>query len=143
MTARPSIPVLYVEDDYGLARLFQRRMARYGFDVATAHDGRVGLEMWDSGMYEILAVDHDLPYMTGLEIIRTLASRGSVPPIVMVTAARDDTVAHEALRLGAYECIIKDLRGDYLERIPQALRQARRNKSPDFSQEIPEAAVKS
>ncbi len=50
--------VLYLEDDTGLARLFQKRLARAGHVVHLASDGDKGLEMATVDQYDVLVVDH-------------------------------------------------------------------------------------
>ena len=42
---RDPVPILYMEDDAGLAELVQRRLARRGFAAEIAPDGESGLEM--------------------------------------------------------------------------------------------------
>ncbi|MCJ7538601.1 MAG: LuxR C-terminal-related transcriptional regulator, partial [Desulfobacterales bacterium] len=54
----------------------------------------------------------------GLEVIRLLASRRTLPPTVMVTGAGDETTAVKAMKLGASDYIVKDTEGGYLELLP-------------------------
>ena len=116
----PSKPIriLYLEDDEGLARLLQRKMRREGFDVDLAHDGLQGLAMHEKQSYDVLLVDHRMPGLSGLEVIRRLAAGGKLPPAVMVTGDGDETTAVEAMKLGAGDYIVKDPVGGYLELMP-------------------------
>lgn len=118
MASSKPIRILYLEDDKGLARLLQRKMRREGFDVDLAHDGLKGLEMFEKQAYDVLLVDHRMPGLSGLEVIRRLASGGKLPPAVMVTGAGDETTAVEAMKLGAGDYIVKDAGGGYLELMP-------------------------
>ena len=117
---QPSIPIriLYVEDDKGLARLLQRKMRREGYNVDIAPDGLKGLAILEKQSYDVLLVDHKMPGLSGLEVIRRLATGGMLPPTVMVTGAGDETTAVEAMKLGAGDYIVKDTGGGYLELIP-------------------------
>ena len=81
------IHILYMEDDPGLARLFQRKLRRAGYTVDIASDGAQGLAMYDSGSYDIVAVDQTMPAHDGLDVIRILASRGPLPPTIMVSSS--------------------------------------------------------
>ncbi|MFC1835073.1 response regulator [Thermodesulfobacteriota bacterium] len=74
MSAAKPIRILHVEDDQGTARLFQKRMQRAGYEVDLATNGKEGLAKWNSDIYDVLALDHDMPLMTGLEVIRHLAA---------------------------------------------------------------------
>jgi PAS domain S-box-containing protein len=123
------IRIVYMEDDRGLARLFQKRMHRHGYEVDIAYDGEQGIAMFENNSYDIMAVDQQMPRRTGLEVIRTLASRGPIPPTIMITGAGNEKIAVEAMKLGASDYIIKDSDGGYLDLIPAVVEQALRSKS--------------
>ena len=116
--------VLYMEDDRGLARLFQRRLERAGYAVDLAPDGEQGLEMYASGTYDVVAVDQVMPRLTGLDVIRALAAQGPLPPLVMVTGTGSERIAVEAMKLGANDYIVKDVDGGYLELLPTVIERA-------------------
>ncbi len=116
--------VLYIDDDVGPARLFQRRLKRFGYEVEIARDGEQGLSMYETGAYHLLFVDHQMPGCSGLEVIRRLAEAGPLPATIMITGAGDETVAVEAIKLGAIDYVIKDADGRYLELIPSIIDRA-------------------
>ena len=118
MSPTKPIRILYMEDDEGLARLLQLKMRREGFDVDLAPDGTKGLDTLAKQPYDVLLVDHKMPGLSGLEVIRRLAGGGKFPPTVMVTGAGDETTAVEAIKLGADDYIVKDPAGGYLELMP-------------------------
>ena len=120
-TTDEPVRILYMEDDAGLARLFQKRLQRNGYMVDLAADGREGLERYQAGSYDILAVDYKMPVCDGLEVISLLASRGKVPPTIMLTANGDEAVAVEALKLGASDYIVKDAAGGYIRLLPSVI----------------------
>lgn len=124
MSGPQPVRVLYMEDDRGLARLLQRRLGRSGYEVDVAPDGEQGLAMLASGSYQVVVVDHRMPGKNGLEVIRALAARDELPPTVMTTGVGDETLAVEALKLGASDYVIKDVDGRYMELIPIAIEQA-------------------
>ncbi len=124
MSQSQVVKILYVEDDPGTARLFQKTLARLGYAVDLAADGEEGLHKWLAGSYDLLATDHDMPKMKGLELIREVASRGPLPPTVMITGHGNETVAVEAMKLGADDYILKDSAARYLELVPQSIEQA-------------------
>ncbi len=55
MDKSESVCILYMEDDAGLARLIQKRMKRAGYSVDIAGDGKAGLEMYETGKYDVIA----------------------------------------------------------------------------------------
>src|SRR5208283_3715502 len=118
------VRVLYMEDDRGLALLMQRKLKPFGYLVDLAVDGSEGLAMCERGSWDILIVDHKMPGHSGLEVIRTLASRKALPASIMITGVGDETVAVEAMKLGASDYVIKDASGRYLELMPSVITQA-------------------
>jgi hypothetical protein len=95
-----------------------------GYKVDHAVDGPSALEMVRNDDYDLLAVDHMMPGMTGLELIRELSSKGALPPAIMITGAGHETVAVEALKLGASDYVLKDVEGRYLELLPSVIDEA-------------------
>ncbi|MFH1112487.1 MAG: response regulator [Pseudomonadota bacterium] len=118
------IRVLCLEDDPGTARLLQKTLNHAGHLADLAHDGEEGLTLYKSGSYDVLCIDHHMPGLTGLEIIRTLAREECMPPIVMITGAGDESVAVEAIQLGASDYVIKDSGNRYFDLIPSAVEGA-------------------
>jgi PAS domain S-box-containing protein len=115
------IRILYMEDDPGLALLFQRRLQQAGYVVDLAFDGEQGLAMCAAGAYDVLAVDQAMPVRDGLEVIRLLAAQGPLPPTIMVTGTGDERIAVEAMKLGARDYIVKDPEGGYLSLLPAVI----------------------
>ena len=62
--------ILYIDDDPGLARLVERHLARHGFSVACAESGENGLERLASEAFDLVALDHHMPGIGGLETLR-------------------------------------------------------------------------
>jgi len=111
--ARP-VRILYIEDDPGAARLFQKRLEQAGYVVDLAASGAQGLSMFEQGDYDVLAVDWHMPDMDGLAVIRLLAAREVSTPMIVVTGSGDEQVAVKAMKAGARDYVVKDLEGGYL-----------------------------
>ena len=74
-TAGPA--VLYIDDDAGLRRLAARALSRLGFTVTVAEGGAEGLALAREQHFDLIAVDHYMPGMDGIETldaIRELAA---------------------------------------------------------------------
>ena len=118
------VRILYMEDDAGLARLLQRRLNRAGYHLDIAADGDEGLSLYESGSYDVLLLDQEMPGKSGLDVIRILASSSSRPCMIMLTGAGNEAIAVEALKLGACDYVMKDGEGRYLELIQTVIEQA-------------------
>jgi signal transduction histidine kinase/DNA-binding response OmpR family regulator len=123
MSESNPIRILYMEDDVGLARLLQKKLEQAGYAVDVAPDGEQGLAMYDEGSYDVVAVDQNMPIRSGLEVIRIMASQGTLPPMIMVTGTGDEETAVRAMKLGAGDYIVKDVDGGYLELLPTVIDQ--------------------
>ena len=124
MIESEAIRILYMEDDAGLGRLFQRRLQSAGYAVDLAPDGETGLEMLEQGSYDLVALDQSMPGFDGLDILRILRARGYVGATVMVTGSGNEPIAVEAMKLGASDYVVKDVDGGYLQLLPTVITRA-------------------
>lgn len=115
--------VLYMEDDPGLSILLQKGLKRKGFVVDTAVNGEDGLQKVAAGRFDVLLVDYNMPFLGGLDVIRILAEQGSSIPVIMVTGEGNESIAVEALKLGAADYVVKDAEMRYLELLPAVISQ--------------------
>jgi len=120
------IHLLLMDDSPADAELFRRKMESASLVVDHAPDGERGLALYHSGDYDLLVLDNDMPGLDGLGVLRRLASRGPLPPIVMVTGCGNEQVAVEALKLGALDYVVKDVEGIYLDLLPMVIERALR-----------------
>jgi len=77
--------VLLIEDEVKLARFIELDLKYEGYEVEVCYDGRVGLETFYSGQYDLLLLDLMLPGLNGIEICRRIRKTSDVP-IIMLTA---------------------------------------------------------
>lgn len=115
--------VLYMEDDPGLSVLLQKSLQRRGFLVDTAANGEEGLKMAEADHYDVLLVDYNMPFFGGIDVIRALSSKERPVPVIMVTGEGNESVAVEALKLGASDYIVKDINMRYLDLLPAVIDQ--------------------
>ena len=81
--------ILLVEDEEKLARMVELELKYEGYQVDKAADGRTGLDMAQTGDYDLILLDIMLPALNGMEVLRRLR-RESLVPVIMLTAR--DTV---------------------------------------------------
>jgi len=114
-----STRILYVEDDAFVARMAKRRLECDDFEVTICDDGVQGLEQAASGAYDIILLDHMLPNMSGIDILKKLDAQKT--PVVMVSGSSELSVVVEAMRLGAADYVIKETDGSYLDLLPRTV----------------------
>lgn len=98
--------LLIVDDDTGLCALLGERLQADGFALDAVHDGRNGLERAASGNYSLVILDVMLPRMSGLDLLRELRLRSSVP-VLMLTARGDEVDRIVGLEIGADDYLPK------------------------------------
>ena len=120
--------LLYIDDDDALARLVERGLTRQGFNVVLAASGDAGLERLQQGGIDVVALDQYMPGLDGLETLQQVMAIPKPPPVVFVTASQDSNIAVTALKAGAADYLVKDVRGDFIPllnvAVTGALRQA-------------------
>jgi DNA-binding response OmpR family regulator len=124
MTTSAKLRVLVIEDDASLAKLIQIVLQRRGYVVDTASDGVSGIEMYQNTTYDIALVDYIMPAMDGLEVLRHAATHQNAPPIIFMTGNGSETVAVEAMKLGAIDYITKNSGAAFATALVQVVEDA-------------------
>jgi len=75
--------ILAVDEDRDLRRLYAEALARPGYDVDVAEDGAAGWKALQTNRYHLLITEHDLPKLTGVELVRKLRAARLALPVVM------------------------------------------------------------
>ena len=121
------VHILYMEDNEGTAHLLKRRLSRAGYAIDIAPDGEAGLKLCTERSYDTIIVDYNMPGLSGLQVIRRLVDQGIMPPTIVLTGTGSEQIAVEALKLGAFDYVIKDIDGVYLDLLPTVIEQALKN----------------
>jgi DNA-binding response OmpR family regulator len=100
-----------IADDEELFRksivLFLRSTHRY--DVDSVESGSDALNTLKRQPYDVLILDYKMPHLSGLDVLQEMAVEKIETPTIMFTGAGSENIAIEALKLGAYDYIRKDL----------------------------------
>lgn len=124
--AEPTLPrILLVDDDPDIARMVHLILSTQGFDrVVQVPTGRQALDSLDD--VDIVLLDHQLPDVSGLDVLDAIKSRPSPPSVILVTAHGSESLAAAALRRGADDYLAKD--AALADLLPQILERVRRNR---------------
>jgi two-component system, OmpR family, KDP operon response regulator KdpE len=99
--------ILVVEDEQGIVRHLRFGLARQGFSVDTATNGRDALDLVGRGPVDVVIMDLGLPDMDGCELIALLRARQSTIPIIVLSVRTKESTIVEALELGADDYMTK------------------------------------
>jgi two-component system response regulator PhoP len=106
--------VLVIEDEPHLLRQLLAVMADSGIDSQGSGDGREGLYLAEEYPFDAAVVDLGLPGLPGLEIIRRLRAKGSLLPILILTARDRWQDKVEGLEAGADDYLVKPFQPEEL-----------------------------
>lgn len=122
--------ILVVEDEEKIARFVEMELTYEGYRVTKAFDGRTGLELAQSGGFDLILLDIMLPGLSGMEVLRRIRRSLSVP-VIMLTArdSVDDKVS--GLDDGANDYITKPFA---IEELLARIRSALRSHTPQQEQ---------
>ena len=121
----PDLLTLLIVEDDAVDRLSCRRAFRDRvqprFTLLEADNGAAGLALLAQQRVDCILLDYHLPDQSGLEFLAQLGPDGAHPPVMMLTGTDSAAVAADAMRNGARDYLVKDGRGDYLARLPEAV----------------------
>ncbi|MGB4845357.1 MAG: response regulator transcription factor [Ferruginibacter sp.] len=101
------IKILLVEDEKKIADTLSKGLKELDYHVETAYDGNIGMRVFDSGVFNLVITDINLPGMNGYDVCKAIRSRNQHIPIIMLTAlsATDDKI--EGFDAGADDYLVK------------------------------------
>lgn len=101
--------ILVVEDEPDALELIEFNLEAAGFQVATAADGRSGLQKVRDGGISLVILDVMLPEMDGFEVCKALRAHPATAqvPIIMLTARAEEIDRVLGFELGADDYLTK------------------------------------
>jgi hemerythrin-like metal-binding protein/PAS domain S-box-containing protein len=123
MTVPSGKRILYIEDEPILCELFRVSVEAHGYTVDTACNGSDGIALFETNPYDAVALDYQLPDMTGLDIARIFVAKAPDLPVLIITGKGSELIAVEAMKLGISTYVTKADERVYIDIIPQTLAQ--------------------
>ncbi|NIJ23157.1 response regulator [Sphingomonas japonica] len=100
--------VLIAEDDPLTLSGIEMLLENSNFQVvASVRTGTAALEKLATARPEMLILDNGMPERSGLDVLRTIRSRGDDRPVVLLTGSINDQTSKEALQLAVNGLVIK------------------------------------
>ncbi|MDR0432480.1 MAG: response regulator transcription factor [Bifidobacteriaceae bacterium] len=114
--------IILAEDDAAIAEPLARALTREGYEVSVHGTGQGLLD--DVSDADLVILDLGLPDMDGLDVARTIRSRGLELPILILTARADEVDTVVGLDAGADDYVTKPFRlAELLARVRALLRR--------------------
>lgn len=99
--------ILYVEDEKFLAEAVIHLLKKEKIAVDYAEDGEEGLRLALKPNYDCIVLDIMLPKLSGLEILKTIRTRGVKTPVIMLSALGEVEDKVKGLEFGADDYLAK------------------------------------
>ena len=101
--------ILIIDDERSIRNSLKEILMDEGYEVDTADDGAMALEMVDKEKYSVIFCDIKMPGMDGVEVLDKMIQSGIDAAIVMISGHGDITTAVECIKKGAFDFIPKPL----------------------------------
>jgi two-component system chemotaxis sensor kinase CheA len=113
--------ILVVEDTYTVRELERSMLVASGYEVETAVDGAQGLHKAETGSFDLVVTDIEMPRMNGFELTEALRAdeRLAALPVIIVTSVENEEEKRRGLTVGAQAYLVKSAfdQGELLETI--------------------------
>lgn len=106
--------ILVVDDEPNIRRTLRMLLEKEGHNVTDASAGDQALAIVSEQHIDLVMLDLRLGKEDGLEILSRIRARGDHPEIVIITAHAEVDEAVRAMKLGAYDYLVKPLAPDEL-----------------------------
>jgi two-component system sensor histidine kinase and response regulator WspE len=135
----PSQRILIVEDDETIRHVNTILLSNAGFQVEAAEDGAEGWEALQTKNFDLLITDHDMPRLSGLELIKKARRARMALSIILTSGSLPEMELKRYPWLQLAATLIKPFSpGKFLETVEQVLRST---VLVNFERETGEAAT--
>jgi CheY-like chemotaxis protein len=102
--------VLYVDDDEVMVAMVRTLLDRAGYQVTGVHDAveAVDLVRQSPRAFDLVVTDHNMPAMTGVEVVQAVRGLRSDMPVIVSTGHVDERLAASAISAGAHALLYKE-----------------------------------
>jgi two-component system cell cycle sensor histidine kinase/response regulator CckA len=122
------LKLIIIEDDSAHYQLIKRAILK-AYPDALIHyfqEAAGCLESLDEINPDLVVVDYLLPGMNGIEFLKSLNQDKRYLPVIMITGQGDENIAIQAMKLGAWDYLVKS--GDFFSLIPSVIEKVVRER---------------
>lgn len=101
--------ILIIDDDPLIRKTLSTHLSKEGYEIFLAQSGGEGIAAFKNYSPDLVILDIRLPDMSGLETLGTIKEISSGAMVIIMTAFDDMKTTVEAIKLGAFEYLVKPL----------------------------------
>jgi DNA-binding NtrC family response regulator len=113
--------ILLVESDATDRSLMAERFRQLGHEVSAVDNGLRAFEKIGGDHYDLVMTELNLAHMSGIDLLKKIKEVNESLPVIFISAQAGVTEAVEAMKLGAYDFIMKPLTVEMIEIISSQL----------------------
>ena len=115
--------ILIIEDEEPIRRVLVRILSDESddYEISEEEDGKLGLNRLLKEEFDLVLCDIKMPKMDGIEVLQKAREKEIFVPVILLTGHGNVAIAVEAMKLGAYDFILKP---PDLNRLLNAVRHA-------------------
>jgi response regulator RpfG family c-di-GMP phosphodiesterase len=118
--------ILIADDEPDITGVLEDILSERGYLVETAGNGETAWTKYAAEPYDVVVTDLKMPGMGGLDLLRRVQESGHQSLVIMMTGFASVETAVEALKIGAFDYILKPFKiGELLQLIERALERVR------------------
>lgn len=104
-----AVKVAIVEDDIAISQMYRLKFETEGFEVQTAENGKLGLELVEQFKPDIILLDLMMPEMTGDQMLAELRKKpwGKDITVIILTNMGEEEAPKTLKELGVHSFIVK------------------------------------
>ncbi|MHB1678931.1 MAG: sigma-54-dependent transcriptional regulator [bacterium] len=104
-----TISVLIVDDDINYRNIITGYLKNQGYDTIAASSGEEAIEHLKNYYFHIVVSDLKLPGISGIDLLKTIKSKTKESEVIILTGFGSIDSAVSALKIGAYDYLVKPL----------------------------------
>ncbi len=117
--------ILFIEDESALQKTFGEFLNQEGYEVISALDGEMGLELAQTKEPDLILLDLVLPKINGFDVLKKIKEDPEIKdiPVIVLTNLEGIGDVEKAIELGAKTYLVKAQHGpeEVLEKIKKVL----------------------
>jgi DNA-binding NtrC family response regulator len=115
--------ILVVDDNRELREILEEYLRGEGDNVEGADNGKEALEKSRGNHYDLIITDLNMPELAGMELIKIVQQENEITEFVIITGYASMDSAVEAIKIGAFDYIVKPFRMEELKVVVKNVRE--------------------
>lgn len=114
--------ILIIDDNPHHAELAKVRLEKESWEVSSTDQPEISAQL---NQFDFILLDYSMPRATGIELLKKMREIDVRTPVIFLTGHGNELIASDAIKLGAFDYVIKDTKLIYLDRLPNVIREAK------------------